>query len=163
MDATLRLDVALTPVVNYALSFKDVAENGPYTEAIRWAVSENVISGYDSGHFGAEDIVTRQQMLTALWRYAQKHNIDVSVGETTNILSYEDAFDISEYAIPAVQWACGAGVVSGTGSGYLRPGTELPREQLAVILYRYCQLPEKELPAESTGLEDAGSIGEPVV
>ena len=132
------------PVVNYVLSFTDVAEDDLYTEAIRWAVSENVMTGYDDGCFGAEDTVSRQQMLTALWRYAQKHNVDVSVGEDTNILSYEDAFDISEYAIPAMQWACGAGIIAGTGEGKIQPEGALTREQISVILYRYSQLPSED-------------------
>ena len=62
-----------------------------------------------------------------------------------------------------MQWACGAGILSGTGNRYLHPETELPREQLAVILYRYSQLPEKELPAESAALEDVGVVEEPTV
>ena len=121
-------------------------ENGgdSYTEATRWAVFENVMEGYGNGLLGAADIMFRQQMLTALWRYAQKHNVDVSVGEDTNILSYEDAFDISEYAIPAMQWACGAGIIAGTGEGKIQPEGALTREQMSVILYRYSQLPSED-------------------
>ena len=53
--------------------------------------------------------VTRQQFAALLYRFAVMMGYDVSVGESTNILSYADAFDAAEYAIPALQWACGAG------------------------------------------------------
>ena len=55
-----------------------------------------------------------------------------------NILSYNDAFDVAEYAIPAVQWACGAGLLSGS-SGNLMPKDSATRCQVAAILCRFCQ------------------------
>ena len=53
----------------------------------------------------------------------------MSVGEDTNILSYTDAFDVSEYAVAALQWACGAGIIHGTGDGstLTPPGRGHPR------------------------------------
>ena len=63
---------------------------------------------------------------------------DVSVGEDTNILSYADAFDVAEYAIPAMQWACGAGVVYDL-DGYLQPTSPAPRYQVAEFLTAFCQ------------------------
>ena len=75
-----------------------------------------------------------------LWRYAQTEGYDVSVGEDTNILSYTDAFDVAEYAISAMQWACGAGVINGTGDGStLTPQGQATRAQAAVMLQRFCE------------------------
>ena len=62
--------------------------------------------------------------------------MDVSVGENTNILSYRDAEQIHTYAVPAMQWACGAGILQGTAAGDLAPQNTLTRVQLAVILLR---------------------------
>ena len=62
----------------------------------------------------------------------------VSVGEDTNILSYGDALSVSEYAVPAFQWACGAGIIDGTTSGTLAPQGNATRAQFAVILSRFC-------------------------
>ncbi|MBQ9719088.1 MAG: S-layer homology domain-containing protein [Oscillospiraceae bacterium] len=59
------------------------------------------------------------------------------MGEDTNILSYDDAFDVSEYAIPAMQWACGAGIVNGTSASTLSPDAAMTRAQAAVMLLRY--------------------------
>ena len=62
--------------------------------------------------------------------------VDVSVGEDTNILSYDDAFDIAEWAMPAMQWACGAGVITGRTESTLAPQGEASRAEIAAILQR---------------------------
>ena len=62
----------------------------------------------------------------------------MSVGEDTNILSYEDAFSISEWAIPAMQWACGSGLIQGDGVN-LTPGAEATRAQAAALFQRFCE------------------------
>ena len=128
-----------SPVVNYALDFADVEEGAWYTEAVRWAAPEGVAGGYGNGKFGPNDTLTREQMVTILWRYAKQKNVDVSVGEDTNILSYNDAFSVGEYAIPAMQWACGSGTVQGTTDGRLDPKGSATRAQAAAILMRYCE------------------------
>ena len=75
-----------------------------------------------------------------LWRYAQTEGYDVSVGENTNILSYTDVADLSEYAISAMQWAVGAGIINGTGDGStLSPQGQATRAQAAVMLTRFCE------------------------
>ena len=132
-----------SPVVNYALDFADVKEGTWYTEAVRWAKSEGVAGGYGNGKFGPNDTLTREQMVTMLYRYAQYKGYDVSVGEDTNILSFGDATTVAEYAIPAMQWACGSGVVGGTaaadGSGLiLDPKGSTTRAQMATMVMRFC-------------------------
>ena len=85
--------------------FADVSTDNKYFNAVRWADENGIASGYTDEFFGVEDALTREQMVTILWRYAKYKGYDVSIGENTNILSYGDAFEISEYAIPAMQWA----------------------------------------------------------
>lgn len=130
------------PVVNYAMSFGDVAADSWYAEAVRWAASEGIVSGYSDTAFGSNDSVTREQLAAMLWKYAQNRNADVSVGENTNILSYQDAAEISEYAIPAIQWACGAGVMSGKTGGYLDPTGTATRAEAAQMLMKFCAVVE---------------------
>ena len=91
------------PVVDYAMDFTDVAGDAYYAEAVRWAASEGIVGGYGGGLFGSEDAVTREQLAVILYRYAVYKGYDVSIGEDTNILSYDDFADLSEYAIPAMQ------------------------------------------------------------
>lgn len=130
-----------SPVVNYLMDFDDVDPAAYYAEAIRWATSEGIAGGYGGGVFGPDDPITREQLAVMLHRYAQHEGYDVSIGEDTNILSYADAFTVSEYAVSALQWACGAGIISGTGDGStLTPQGEATRAQAAVILMRFCEL-----------------------
>ena len=124
-----------SPVVNYAMSFSDVAEGKWYSEAVRWAASEGITVGMSNGTFGLNDPCTRAQVVAFLYRYAQKAGMDVSVGEDTNILSYNDALTVQAWAIPAFQWACGAGVVQGSG-GALMPGNFCTRGQIVTMLCR---------------------------
>ena len=81
------------------------------------------------------------QLATMLWRYAQSEGYDVSVGESTNILSYTDVANLADYAIAAMQWAVGAGIINGTGDGSaLTPQGQATRAQAAVMLMRFCEL-----------------------
>ena len=109
------------------------AEPVNMAEAKAWAMANGVSDGTAPGA-----AVTRQQMVTLLYRYAVLMGYDVSVGEDTNILSYEDAFSVSEYAVPAFQWACGAGIVGGITPDTLAPQSNATRAQFAVILSRFC-------------------------
>ncbi len=128
-----------TPGVNYAMSFNDVEADTWYTEAVRWAAAEGIVNGYDAECFGPNDAITREQMATILYRYAQYKGYDVSVGEETNILSYVDALEIGEYAVPAMQWACGAGLINGVSEDTLQPQGNAIRAQAAAILTRFCK------------------------
>ena len=89
---------------------------------------------------GAQDAVTREAFAAMLFSAAKEQGKDVSVGEDTNILSYDDAFDISSSAMPAMQWACGAGIINGTASGRLSPLAAITRAQAAVMLLRFAGL-----------------------
>ena len=140
MIATILWRMAGSPVVNYAMNYTDVAQGQWYSEAVRWATSEGVVTGYGNGLFGTNDPITREQLAVMLHRYAQHEGCDVSIGEDTNILSYADAFTVSEYAVSALQWACGAGIISGTGDGStLTPQGEATRAQAATVLMRFCE------------------------
>ncbi len=127
------------PVVDYAMGFTDVAGDAYYAEAVRWAASEGIVGGYGGGLFGSDDAVTREQLAVILYRYAVYKGYDVSIGEDTNILSYDDFADLSEYAIPAMQWACGAGVITGVTDATLVPQGEATRAQVAAMLMRFVE------------------------
>ena len=141
MVATILWQQAGSPVVNYAMDYADVDPAAWYGEAVRWAASEGIAGGYGGGLFGPDDPVTREQLAAMLYQFARNQGYDLSVGQDTNILSYTDAFQVSEYAVSALQWACGAGILSGTGDGStLSPQGEATRAQTAVMLQRFCEL-----------------------
>ena len=126
-----------------AANFSDVQADAWYAEAVGWAASNKVVTGYTDGIFRPNAAVTREQAAAILYRYAQSKGIDVSVGENTNILSYVDVQQASEYAIPALQWAVGAGVLNGKNGGRLAPTGTATRAEMAVMLQQFVGLMEK--------------------
>ena len=130
------------PVVNFIIPFNDVKEGSKYAEAIRWAASEKIISGYENGSFSPNGVITREQLAAVIYRYMVHEKRDVSVGENTNILSYTDFADVSEYAIPAVQYAFGADIFDDYGSGLIRPKDNVSKYRAEKMLIK-AVTPEK--------------------
>ena len=121
-----------------AASYSDVTAGKYYTEAVAWAAANGIVTGYADGSFKPNAPITREQMATILYRYCKYKGIDVSVGEETNILSYNDATSVAEYAVSALQWAVGAGVIQGKEGNILEPVGTATRAQVATILMRFC-------------------------
>lgn len=134
MLSRLHQNVDGNAVINGESTFSDVAEDAWCAEAIRWAADLEVVTGYTDGRFGPDDPITRQQLVTILYRYASMMGYDVSAGEDTNILSYTDALSISEYAIHGAQWACREGIVSGYTDGSFKPHGQATRAHTVKIL-----------------------------
>ena len=122
------------PVVDGGASFADVSSDAWYADAVRWATAEQIVARV--GGFGPDDILTREEAVAMMWNYAKSVGADVSVGEETNILSYDDAFDITEGFASAMQWAVGSGLITGTDTFHLSPLGQLTRAQTATILMR---------------------------
>ncbi len=120
-------------------TFTDVANTEYYAKAVAWAKKNGIVNGYGEGKFGPNDVITREQLAAIMYRYSNYKKYDTSVGEDTNILSYNDISELSEYAVSSMQWACGAGLVNGIGDGKLAPKGNATRAQLATILMRYCE------------------------
>ena len=121
------------PIVNYAMPYSDVAADSWYEEAIRWAAAEGVLS-QKSGKVAPNGVLTREETAVLLRNYAALTGADISIGENTNILSYTDAFEISEGCASALQWAVAAGVINGTATDKLSPKGTLTRAQAAAML-----------------------------
>lgn len=138
MIVTILHNMENRPAPQRIAPFLDVTSDKYYADAVAWASENNIVSGYDTQTFGPNDPITREQLASILWRYAKYKGYDVSVGQDTNILSYTDTFNISEYAIPAMQWTCGAGIMSGNDDGTLNPSGFAKRAEVASILVRFC-------------------------
>ena len=133
-----------SPASDFAMKFDDVSAETPYAEAIRWAAAVKIVYGCSESSFAPDDVLTREQLAAILWRYAKSENIDVSIGENTNILSYEDVFTVSDYAIPAFQWTCGSGIMSGNTISTLAPSEQVNRIFFASVLHKYAQHVEQK-------------------
>ncbi len=112
------------------VDFADVLKNFWYTDAISWAASNGVYAGYGNGMFGPNDNVTREQLAVVLYGYAKSKNMDVSAGADTNILSYLDASEISNWAFEALQWACAEKLLIDD-NGALNPTDPASRAEVA--------------------------------
>ncbi|MBE7052610.1 MAG: hypothetical protein E7395_08640 [Ruminococcaceae bacterium] len=127
------------PKAENAATFEDVAADAYYAEAVAWAQEKAIVNGVTETEFAPETKITREQLTAILYRYAILKGYDVSVGESTNILSYEDFDEVSEYAIPALQYAVGAGIIKGRTETTLNPQESATRAEIATIIQRFVE------------------------
>ena len=131
------------PVVNYAMSFTDVAQDAWYAEAVRWAASEGIVLGYGDGTFAPNDTITREQLATMLYRYEQ-YKGGGFVGAWMFRMDYTDIADVSEWAYEAMCYMSMHKIITGKPDGCLDPKGEASRAEVAVMLQRYCELSQQE-------------------
>ena len=113
-------------------SFADVVKGSYYAGYVDWAQKNGIVEGYSDTEFAPEQEVTREQMAAILYRYANYKKIETeAAAKNTNILSYNDAQSISEYAVEAMQWACGQDVLVERSEGYINPSDNATRAEAA--------------------------------
>ena len=118
-------------------AFKDVSPNQYYAGAVSWASANGVVSGYRDGIFDPDQTITREQMASILYRYAQYKGLDVS--GRADLSSYSDVDQVSGYAADAMSWANHTGLISGMDDHTLQPTGSATRAQVAAILMRFCK------------------------
>ena len=107
-----------------------------YQAGQRWAMEYEISDG--TNMTGA---ITREQLVTMLFRYAVKNGLE-AVTLSENLTQFTDASDISAWAVSAMQWAVGQGLIQGS-NGQLRPQANASRAEVATILMRFCELLNK--------------------
>lgn len=117
--------------------FADVKADMWYTDAIVWANANGIVAGYDDSTFGLGDSITREQLATILYRYAQLKGYDVT--EKADLTGYTDSTAISGYAVEAMQWANANGIVNGMTETTLAPQGTATRAQVATMLMNFCE------------------------
>jgi len=125
------------PEITNDKSFADVENGSYYEKAVAWAKANGIVNGVTETEFAPNDNITREQIAAIMHRYAQYKGYDVSVGENTNILSYDDFDSISEYAIVSMQYACGSGLIKGKSDTTLNSLDNATRAEIAEILHRF--------------------------
>ena len=133
MFAVVLHRIAGKPAAAGGNPFSDVADGAWYTDAILWAVSEGILSGYGSGEFGTNDPVTREQILTILWRANGK---PVSAADT-GLSAFGDTGKISPWAVDAYAWALRTGILTGMDGGLHDPNGAATRAEVAQLLMNY--------------------------
>ena len=127
------------PAVNKSIPFADVDVNAYYASAIIWAEANGIVNGVTENEFSPDENITREQIAAIMFRYAKYKGYDVGLGENTNILSYTDAESISEYAISAMQYAVGSGLMKGKTESTINPLDNATRAEIAAILQRFIE------------------------
>ena len=125
------------PVVNYLMTYDDVAAGAWYGEAVRWISSQGFMSGYSDAAFGPNDPLTREQLCLILYNYAEWAGYDVSGG--VSLGSYLDAGDASAWAVEALEWALDARLISGRGENLLAPAGTATRAEIAQIMMNFLE------------------------
>ena len=116
--------------------FSDVAAGTWYTDAVAWAAENGIVNGTTDTTFAPGDDITREQLVTVLYRYAESKGYDVSA--SADLSGYPDAGQVQDYAQPAMAWAVAEGIVEGV-DGPLNPAGNATRAQIATILMRFCE------------------------
>lgn len=137
--------------------FSDVPAAQYYAKAVAWASANGIVSGYGNGCFGPNDPITREQLAAILYRYADYKGYGVSIGKKADLSGYADAASISDWAVSAFQWACGAGIIGGS-DGKLTPQGAATRAQTAAMLYRFCESFRAEKITSPTGPVDSHPV-----
>ena len=118
-------------------SFTDVSDKDWFSKAVLWAYENKIVSGVSETEFAPDVALSRQDAATILYRYAKFKGFDVSVGENTNILSYEDFEKIGEYAVPALSFTAGSGIMKGRTEKTINPDGTATRAEAAAIFMRF--------------------------
>lgn len=126
-----------SPAMSGASDFKDVDSNKWFAKAVAWAAANGIVNGYGSGLFGPNDPVTREQLAAILYRYAVYGGM-TAVTLEENLGGFADTAQLSAYAIQAMNWAVGQGLINGSGSN-LVPKAQATRAQVAAIIHRYLE------------------------
>ena len=114
--------------------FTDVAEDTWYTDAVLWAYNEGIVKGMDETTFAPNASITREQIATIFYRYAEGAPVEEDV-----LADFADAADVSDWAAEAMNWAVSTGLIQGMEDGTLVPKGNATRVQIAAILMRYCR------------------------
>ena len=137
MLATILYRLAGEPAVSGDLPFTDVAAGTWYTDAVLWAAQNGIVNGLGENTFAPMNTLTREQLVTMLYRYAEAEGYDVSAA--ADLSGYPDAGKVQPYAQEAMSWAVAEGIVAGMEDGTLNPAGNATRAQIATILMRFCE------------------------
>lgn len=119
------------------VNFTDIASGMYYADAVAWAQENGVVNGTSETTFSPDQAITREQLATILYRYAQVKGYDVTA--SNNLDAYTDASQISAYALTAMQWANAEGLITGNTATTINPTGDATRAEVATILMRFAE------------------------
>ena len=135
MVVTILYRLAGEPDVSGDVGFADVESGLWYSNAVLWAAEKGIVNGISETEFAPAGDLTREQLATVLYRYAESMGFDVSA--SVDLSGFPDAGDIQSYATQALSWAVAEGLLQGFEDDSLQPGGTATRAQIATILMRF--------------------------
>ena len=126
--------MAGTPAVKASTPFTDVAEGRFYSDAVAWAYENEITEGVTDTLFAPNTDVTREQLVTFLYRYAQRKGLKTDAAGSLD--QYPDAGSIGNFAVEPMTWAVTNGIVNGL-DGKLAPKAASTRAQIATVIMRF--------------------------
>lgn len=135
MLVTILYRLAGSPEVSGSMDFTDIQGDAYYRSAVLWAVQNGITMGVSDTAFAPDDQITREQLVTLLYRYAQATGRDTTA--RANLDDFGDVDRISGFARDAMAWAVAEGIVQGGSNSMILPGDEASRAQIAAIIQRF--------------------------
>lgn len=132
--ATVLWRIAGSPKATSASPFTDVKSGSYYEEAVNWAYEKGILTGTSATTVSPDRSVTRQEVVTMVYRYGKAQGMDVSAAGS--LAGFADADQVASYAVEAMTWSVGAGVIQGS-NGLLAPERNITRAEMATILVRF--------------------------
>ncbi|MCL2343401.1 MAG: S-layer homology domain-containing protein, partial [Firmicutes bacterium] len=135
MMVTMLYRLAGSPAVTATNPFTDVAAGQYYTTPVIWAAANGIVKGTSATTFSPDTNITREQLASVLYRYAQFKGYDVSAVGDLSV--FKDQASVSSDALTAMKWAVGAKLIQGQGGGILNPKGSATRAQIVTVLHRF--------------------------
>ena len=123
------------PAASAQTSFTDVPAGAYYAEAVRWAAANGVVKGISSTEFGPSKNITRQELVTILWRLAAKKGLNTSNAGLT-VPEFADRSQIAAWAAEAMSWGCTRGILTGKSANRVDPTGTATRAEAAAMIVR---------------------------
>ena len=121
------------------ISFSDVAADAYYADAVAWAVKAKVTDGISIDRFAPNQVLSRAQAVTFLYRYAVYKDVNLTGTSAKAITEFSDYNQIPLWAMESMTWAYDTGIIQGVSSKALEPAGEVSRAQMAAILHRFVE------------------------
>ena len=137
MVVTVLWRIKGSPASENASGFTDVPAGEWYADAVAWAKKTGVVSGVSATKFAPNGSVTREQLVTMMYRFCDYGNLIVD--DRADLGPYRDRGKVSSYAEEPISWAVAVKLISGVTDNELAPGGFATREQFATILMRFSE------------------------
>ncbi len=128
-----------SPSLSRTNAFADVSDSAWYANAVEWAYKNEIVLGYDAATFAPDAPITREQMVSILWRYAKYKDFDVAVHGPIPFGDYTDIDSVNSYALAPMGWALYAKLIQGVDATTLAPQQTASRAQVATVLMRFIE------------------------